>query len=79
MNIPDVKEQINDTHLEKNLNNFKGIYFGEDNEQTYFEFGAHFRHKDLCSKLEKFVLTLTPDRRGKSMYEDWNYSVVKGN
>ena len=67
------KDNVND------LNNFKGIYFGGDNEQTYFEAGAHFRYKDLCGKLEKIVLSLTPDRRGKTMYDDHTYINVKGN
>lgn len=50
---------------------YKGIYFNDDNEQQYFEGGAHFQYKDLCYRLEKIVVTLSPDRKGKSMYQDW--------
>lgn len=62
----------------ENLNNFKGIYFNNDNEQNYFENGAHFIFRDLCWKLEKLVLTLSPARRGKTMYEDCEFSEPKG-
>jgi hypothetical protein len=78
MSMPMAREKNRDSHIDNDLNNYKGIYFGGDNEQTYFESGAHFKYKELCAKLEKLVLSLTPDRRGKSMYEDWSYSVSKG-
>lgn len=64
-------------NMDNNLNNFKGIYFGGKNDQIYFEAGAHFRYKDLCIKLEKLALSLSPDRRGKTMYEDLSYFLSK--
>lgn len=67
---------INENH--QNLKNFKGIYFNDDNLQTYFENGAHFRYSVLCGKLEKLVLTLSPGRRGKTMYEQNVFSDRKG-
>lgn len=70
MSMPPLKQKDNELYVENDLNNYKGIYFGGDNEQTYFEAGAHFKYKDLCAKLEKLVMSLTPDRRGKTMYED---------
>lgn len=76
--MPAKNERIRESLQENDMTNYKGIYFGGDNEQAYYEGGAHFRYKDLCSKLEKIVLSLTPDRRGKSMYEDYTYSSVKG-
>ena len=51
----------------ENLNNYKGIYFNDHNTQNYFECGAHFGYKDLCMKLERLVLTLSPGRRGKTI------------
>lgn len=61
--------------------NFKGIYFQDNNEQQYFEGGAHFSYKVLCKKLEKLLTVLSPDRKGQSTYEDENSthgsSVVK--
>ena len=31
------------------LNNYKGIYFGDDNEKFQDDkTGAHFRHLDIC-------------------------------
>lgn len=77
MSMPPLKRKDNEYNQDNDLNNYKGIYFGGDNEQTYFEAGAHFRYKDLCAKLEKLVLSLTPDRRGKTMYEEC-YSKRKG-
>ena len=33
--------------------NFKGIYYGEDNEKyTDEKTGAHFRYKDLCRRID---------------------------
>ena len=32
---------------------YKGIYYGDTNEQKFYEGGAHFRYKDLYKCLEK--------------------------
>ena len=53
------------------INNYKGIYYQEDTEQKFFEADAHFSYVDLCRRLEKIVLKISPERRGKTMYEDW--------
>jgi peptide subunit release factor RF-3 len=53
-------------------NNFKGIYYNDNDEQKYYEYGAHFPYRELCYRLEKIVITLNPDRKGKTMYEDWD-------
>ena len=63
---------------ENNMDNFKGIYFNDNYEQNYFENGAHFKYREMCGKLEKLVLTLSPGRRGKTMYEDSEFSDQKG-
>ena len=63
-----VEEEV---ESQNNLKDFKGMYFNDNHEQKYYEAGSHFRYRDLCSRLEKIVLSLTPERRGKSMYEDW--------
>jgi hypothetical protein len=60
-------DEVND------LNDFKGIYYGDNYEQRYYEAGAHFRYADLCNRLERIVISLAPERRGKSMYEDWGH------
>lgn len=54
--------------------NYKGIYFEEDSDQRYFEGGAHFAHMNLCQKLEEIIITLSPDRRGYSIYNTPNIS-----
>ena len=59
--------------------NFKGIYFEEEPEQRYFEGGAHFAHMNLCHKLENIIITLSPDRRGNSIYDTPNISNSKKN
>ena len=38
---------------ENNMDNFKGIYYNDNNEQNYFENGAHFKYREMCGKLEK--------------------------
>jgi hypothetical protein len=78
---------LNSTHLkataeeeldqQNNLLEFKGMYFNDNHEQKYCEGGAHFKYRDLCSRLEKYVLTLTPERRGKTMYQDWSKETDK--
>ena len=40
-----------------NLNNYKGIYFDDDNEKyTCPVTGAHFRFEEMCKLLEKVRL-----------------------
>lgn len=31
---------------------YKGVYYQDDNEQKYYEGGAHFKYSDLCKILE---------------------------
>ena len=61
----------NDSIFNMNQNdiNYKGIYFEEESDQRYFEGGAHFAHMNLCQKLEDIIITLSPDRRGNSIYD----------
>jgi hypothetical protein len=60
------EEELNDNELD----NYKGIYFNDDNDEKYYEGGAHFRYHDLCKILEKTIKDLSPERRGKTLYED---------
>jgi len=61
----------NDDEIGDHHENYKGIYFDDNtNEQQYYEGGAHFSFKDICSKLEKLICVLSPDRKGKCLYED---------
>ena len=48
------------------IENYKGVYFGNENEQKYYEGGAHFKYKDLYNCLENLLLTLPYQRRGIS-------------
>ena len=48
------------------IENYKGIYFGDENEQQYYEGGAHFKYKDLYNCLENLLLTMPYQRRGIS-------------
>lgn len=60
-----------------NAKNYKGIYFDEDSVQQYYEAGAHFSHRYLCQKLEEIIFTLSPERRGNSIYDTPNISNCK--
>jgi hypothetical protein len=53
--------------------NYKGIYCGDDDEQKYYEGGAHFKYRELCFRLEQIVEGLSPERRGKFVYNDHGY------
>ena len=49
------------------VNNYKGVYFGNDtNEQKFYEGGAHFKYSELYNILENLVLTMPLERRGTS-------------
>ena len=63
-----------DTFIEedKNINNYKGVFYGEDTEQKYFEHGSHFLYKDICHRLEKLYNKVNQERRGATMYIDYS-------
>lgn len=45
---------MGEKNAEPNLNNYKGIYFDDDNEKfTCPITGAHFRFEEMCKILEK--------------------------
>ena len=48
-----------DEIADDNVANYKGVFFGDETEQIYYEFGAHFEFKDLCKRLEKLTLILS--------------------
>jgi hypothetical protein len=74
---------VNDVHigndselLGDDLNNYKGFFHGEGNEQEekYYEHGAHFPYKTLYSKLENLKKVLSPSRleetsKGKALFK----------
>ena len=64
-----VKQEDSAFQVNQNALNYKGVYFEEEPEQKYFEGGAHFSHFHLCHKLEEIILTLSPERRGNSIYD----------
>ena len=49
---------------DENAGNYKGVFFGDDTEQKYYEHGAHFDFKDLCKRLEFKLRSLSPSRKG---------------
>jgi hypothetical protein len=78
-----IKAIVEEPTESENLNEFKGIYFNDTQEQKYYEGGAHFKYTDLCGRLEKIVMTLTPDRISSTAYEeeaqDLKKTDIKGN
>lgn len=57
------------------VNNYKGLFYGDqEEEERYFDYGAHFPYKELCRRLEKVVATLDPTRRGETLYEEFSSS-----
>ena len=47
------------------MNEYKGIYYNDNNEQHFYEGGAHFRYRDLCDRLERLHLYISK-KRGSS-------------
>ena len=47
------------------MNEYKGIYYNDNNEQHFYEGGAHFRYRDLFDRLERLHLYISK-KRGSS-------------
>ena len=43
------------------MEEYKGIYYGDTNEQQFYEAGAHFRYIDLYNRLEKLFKQQIPN------------------
>ena len=54
------------------IENYKGIYFGDENEQQYYEGGAHFKYKDLYNILEELIKK--EEKMNNPITTDYNYS-----
>lgn len=56
------------------LNNYKGIYFDDDNEKYQCpETGAHFKFEDLCARMERIRIKrgdplIEFDQKGNKIY-----------
>jgi len=35
--------------------NYKGIFYNDEKEKKYYEFGAHFKYKELVFELNKLI------------------------
>jgi hypothetical protein len=55
-------EDLIEQNNNNNLNNYKGIFGNDESEeeQRYFEYGAHFPYKWLCQRLEELSRAKTP-------------------
>ena len=56
----------------KELENYKGDNYKDNDYKKYYDCGAHFSYKYICKILENVVMSLSAERRGISMYEDNN-------
>jgi hypothetical protein len=70
MDVINIETSKPETEEAENLENYKGIYFNDDKEEEFHEYGAHFKYGDLCKRLESLILSLPPERRGKYVYND---------
>lgn len=68
------KDEEKNPNTNNNVLNYKGIYYEEEPEQKYFEGGAHFSFYNLCQRLEEILLTISPERRGNSIFDTPNLS-----
>ena len=62
------------TCLNDNLNEYKGIYFNDNdsNEKQFYEGGAHFKYKDLYNILEELIKK--EEKMNNPITTDYNYS-----
>ena len=62
------------TCINDNLNDYKGIFYNEneEEEQKYYEGGAHFKYKDLYHLLEELVKK--EEKKNNPITIDYNYS-----
>lgn len=54
--------------------NYKGIFYGDDTEQMYYEGGAHFQYKDICKRLNNVLLVINQTNK-----EDNKQSITRKN
>jgi hypothetical protein len=48
-----------DAMAEDNPLQYKGVFYGNDSDQKYYQGGAHFDYKDLCRRLNNFIESTT--------------------
>ena len=62
------------TCLNDNLNEYKGIFYNEneEEEQKFYEGGAHFKYKDLYNILEELIKK--EEKMNNPITTDYNYS-----
>ena len=64
-NKVDVNQDSDDAMADDNqVGNYKGVFYGDETEQRYYEGGAHFPYKEMCRILNKVLNNLSPSRRG---------------
>jgi hypothetical protein len=65
----DSDEDLLEQDYIQGINNYKGIFGHEDSEeeQRYFEYGAHFPFKWICERLEELSMGYT--KENNSLYE----------
>lgn len=50
--------------------NYKGIFYDDDSEKKYYEYGAHFLYKDLYKRLERLTENDTKQKSRKPKQND---------
>jgi hypothetical protein len=69
---------INEFNSVENLNEYKGVFFGDDTEQIFYERGAHFKYSDLCNKLKNLlILYANNDEKNKDLTFEKSNSLIR--
>ena len=50
------------------MDEYKGIYYGDDSEKKFFEGGAHFKYSKLYKRLEQIALEQKEKEKEKELY-----------
>jgi hypothetical protein len=61
------KSSVREENQNKAADNYKGVFFGDDSEKKFYEGGAHFNYKELCTRLNALSKTLSPRRVERSV------------
>jgi len=56
----------------ENANNYKGVFYNDDNEHKFYEFGAHFQYEDLCNRLEYLRIAFSSEKNNYETPKDSN-------
>lgn len=59
------------------MKEYKGIYYGDESEKKYFEYGAHFKYIKLYKILERIAIEQKLEEKQKELYVNKRNKITK--